>query len=169
MEEIWRPIKDYEGLYDVSNLGNVYSYRLKRNLKLSKDKIGYIRIGLQKTDRKDVKLFYVHRLVAQAFIPNIENKPFINHKDENKQNNNVFNLEWCTIEENMNYGTRNKRIGKSNKNSVYFSKKIRCIDTNTIYPSISEASRQTKIPSSNICKCYKGEREIAGGYKWELI
>lgn len=169
MKEIWKPIKNFEGLYDISNKGNIYSHRKKRNLILSLEKNGYVRVGLQKTNRKDVRFFYVHRLVAEAFIPNIENKPFINHKDENKQNNNVSNLEWCTTKENMNYGTRNERIGNKNKNSLYFSKKIRCIDTNTIYPSISEASRQTKIPSSNICKCYKGERKVAGGYKWELI
>lgn len=169
IQEIWKPIKNYEGIYDVSNFGNVYSYRLKRNLKLSKDKIGYIRIGLQKINRTDVKLFYVHKLVAQAFIPNPLNKPFINHKDENKANNNVNNLEWCTIQENINYGTRNERIGKSNTNSIYFSKKVMCIDTKQIYPSLSEASRQTGIPISNISKCCSGTRRIAGGYKWATI
>ena len=169
MKEIWKPIKNFEGIYDVSNLGNVYSYRLKRNLKLSVDKIGYVRICLQKTNRKDAKRYYVHRLVAEAFIQNIKNKQFINHKDENKTNNCIDNLEWCTAKENMNYGTRNKRIGLSNKNSVYFSKKIKCIDTNIVYPSMSEASRQTGICLPNICKCCKGERKVAGGYKWELI
>lgn len=167
--EIWKPIKGYENIYNVSNCGNVYSYRLKRNLKLSTDKIGYVRIGLQKTNRKDVKLFYVHRLVAEAFIPNKEEKPFINHKDENKQNNCVDNLEWCTHKENMNYGTRNERIGKANKNSIYFSKKVKCITTGEIFESMNEAFRKTGIWTTNIAKCCNGKRKTAGGLQWQIL
>lgn len=167
--EIWRPIKGYENIYDVSNYGNVYSHRLKRNLKLSTDKLGYIRIGLQKTNRKDVRKFYVHRLVAEAFIPNKDDKSFINHKDENKKNNCVNNLEWCTHKENMNYGTRNKRIALANKNSIYLSKKIKCITTGEIFDSMNDAFRRTGVWRPNITKCCNGERKTAGGLKWQIL
>lgn len=167
--ELWRPVVGFEGLYDVSNTGNIYSHRLKRNLVLSKDKIGYVRIGLQKTDRKSCKFYFVHRLVAEAFVPNPEHKPQINHKDENKTNNHANNLEWCSCVENMNWGTRNQRIGTSNTNNPLTSKRVVCVDTCKIYPSIAEASRQLKIGAANISACCRGRRKVAGGLKWQLI
>lgn len=163
-----RPIKGYEGLYSVSNLGNVYSFRLNRNLELSKDKSGYVRIGLQKKTRKDVRLLFVHRLVAEAFIDNVEGKPFVNHRDENKSNNRVDNLEWCTHLENVNYGTRNSRIGNSNRNSKYFSKRVVCTSTNVVYESMKEASRKTGVFVGNISNCCNGKRKTAGGFKWAI-
>ena len=168
-QEIWKPVKGFEGLYEVSNIGNVYSHRLKRNLMLSADKLGYIRIGLERTNRKDIKNFYVHRLVANAFIENPHNKPFINHKDENKKNNSVENLEWCTHKENMNYGTRNNRISINNKNHPCRSKKVICLNTGVVYPSIMEAQRKTLVWATNIYKCCINERKSAGGYKWQMI
>ena len=109
MQEIWKDIKDYEGRYQVSNLGNVKS--LKTNKLLYCSKSGrtrkYLRVGLHKN--KTRKMFSVHELVAKTFIPNPNNYPCINHKDENPSNNCVTNLCWCTYKENINYGTRNLR------------------------------------------------------------
>lgn len=122
MTEIWKPIKGYEGLYEVSNFGQVRSVdryvrfgrwgddqtRLRKSKLLSlKEDFGHYRVTLFKESKR--KLFFVHRLVAEAFIPNPYNLPVINHKDENGHNNRVDNLEWCTVKYNVNYGTSIKR------------------------------------------------------------
>lgn len=166
--EIWKDIKDYEGLYQVSNLGRVKS--LKRKYVLT-DKIlipridtdGYALINLSNRNKKTT--FKIHRLVAQAFIPNPKNLPEINHKDENKLNNKVENLEWCTAEYNNAYGTRHsmyKVLPQNQKNNPYTSKVIQCIETGIIYPSISEAQRQTK------CRINL-KQKTSGGYHWKYI
>lgn len=122
MQEIWKPIVGWEGLYEVSNLGNIRSLDkyvnsgIKNNIKvlrkgqLLKIRInqGYLEVTLTHNNKR--KYCKVHRLVAQTFIPNPDNLPQINHKDENPLNNNVENLEWCTAKYNCNYGTRNNRI-----------------------------------------------------------
>lgn len=107
MKEIWKDIKGYEGLYQVSNTGKVKI--LSKNIikKTTKVPKGYLRVGLTKNGK--TKYFYPHRLVAQAFIPNLQNKPCVNHKDRNVKNNNVDNLEWCTYKENNNYENCQKR------------------------------------------------------------
>lgn len=124
MKEIWKPIMGYEGLYEVSNLGNVKSveryvksshrgyvgYR-KLNSKLLKptvNKWGYRTLSLRKDNKYTA--VRINRLVAQAFIPNPDNLPCVNHKDENKLNDAANNLEWCTYKYNNNYGDRNKKI-----------------------------------------------------------
>lgn len=111
MEEIWKPVKGYENVYEVSNLGNIKSIKYKggnveRVLKpqLNK-KLGYLYIGLYKNGKVSQKR--IHRLVAQTFIQNNDNKPDVNHKDGNKQNNNVNNLEWCTEKENAIHYIKN--------------------------------------------------------------
>lgn len=116
MDEMWKDIEGYEGLYQVSNTGQVKSlnYNQTGEIKLLKqytNKKGYKRTSLSKNGK--VKNHWMHRLVAIAFIPNPNNYKEINHKDENPSNNNVKNLEWCTHEYNMNYGTRNERASKS--------------------------------------------------------
>lgn len=118
MIEIWRDIPGYEGKYQVSNTGEVKSlnYNSSGKSKLLKqiaDKKGYNRVGLCKNGKR--KYYFVHRLVAMTFIPNPDNLPIINHKDEDKINNNVNNLEWCTYEYNNNYGTKKERLSKSMK------------------------------------------------------
>lgn len=117
--EVWKDIKDYEGFYQGSNWGRVKSleridcighHRKERILKPKKDKYGYLQVNLWKNGKK--KTFTVHRLVTEAFIPNPNNLPCINHKDECKTNNNVNNLEWCDNKYNNAYGTRTERCCK---------------------------------------------------------
>lgn len=117
IEEIWRPIEGYEGLYEISNTGQVRSldkydsmnrFYEGRILKLFADRLGYLRAQLYSNNKK--KSFLVHRLVAEAFIPNPDNLPQVNHRDENPSNDNVDNLEWCDAKYNSNYGTRIDRI-----------------------------------------------------------
>lgn len=125
MEEIWKDIEGYEGLYQISNLGRVKSfgngsksrwYGKERILSATNDSKGYKQIKL--TNKKERKTFKVHRLVAQAFIPNPYNLPQINHKDEVKSNNRADNLEWCDNQYNCDYSK---------------SKRVICVETNKIY------------------------------------
>lgn len=163
MEE-WRDIKGYEGLYQVSNLGRVKSLARKTNNQYGKkerlmtqklDKDGYKRVGLNKNGKQ---IYYgVHRLVAQAFISNPNNYPQINHKDENKSNNKVDNLEWCDGKYNQNYGTINERRTQKLK------KKVICITTGEKFDSIIEASEKYNIKNkSDISRVCKGKRNYCG-------
>ena len=125
-DEIWKDIKDYEGIYQVSNLGRVKSCdRCIRNsrgvwhikekiLKCSKRNDGYIMVALRYNG--DNRRILVHRLVAEAFIPNPNNLPLVNHKDESRDNNKADNLEWCTNEYNLHYGTADERWLQSQHN-----------------------------------------------------
>ncbi|MCI6614441.1 MAG: NUMOD4 domain-containing protein [Mollicutes bacterium] len=113
MNEIWKDVIGYENLYKVSNWGRVKSFRFgkERILKTFKNKDGYLQVGLWKNNKR--KIFLVHRLVAQAFLDNPNNLPEVNHKDENKLNNVVSNLEWCDRTYNVNYGTAIERMIKT--------------------------------------------------------
>ena len=122
---------------------------------------GYEMVALYKEGKaRNTK---VHRLVAQAFIPNPNNYPQVNHKDEDKTNYNVDNLEWCTNEYNHNYGTRNERVAKS------LSKKVICITTGEIFNRMREACRKYDINTRRMTECCQGKRKTAGGYKWKYF
>ena len=106
---------------------------------------------------------YVHRLIAEAFIPNPNNYPYINHKNENKLDNRIENLEWCTPQYNINYGTRNERAKKSlYKSVIQIDKNNKIIKK---WDSINEAQKEFKI--KNISTCCKGKRKTAGGFIWK--
>lgn len=159
MKEEWRDVKDFEGLYKVSNFGRIKSNN--KILKARQRKDGYLIVALSKCGY--AKNYYLHRLVAEAFVTNKSNLPCINHIDENKQNNYVYNLEWCTRSYNNNYGTARKRSVEK------ISKKVLCIETNTIFNSILEASKTTNINAANICEVCKGCRKTAGKYHWKYL
>lgn len=165
--EIWREIAGYEGLYKVSNMGRVMSlnYRHTGKVKVLKnrpEKDGYLVINFCYNGK--IKTFKIHRLVAEAFIPNPDNLPQVNHKDEDKTNNCVENLEWCTNKYNSNYGTRKHRLSETHKISVsQFDKTGLLIK---VYSSGITAQMETGINSSNITKCCRGKLKTAGGYIW---
>ena len=164
MEEIWKDKKDYEGHYQVSNLGRVKSIKFGKEIILKQHiniKGGYYYVCLLKNGKH--KNYYVHRLVAEAFLPITDNLPQVNHKDENKLNNSVDNLEWCTNEYNHNYGTINERISQSQ------SKPVLQYDLNgnliKEWKSINECGRNG-FNQGDICKCCNGKRKTAKGFIW---
>ena len=152
MQEVWKDIKGYEGLYQISNTGKVKGLKRNKVLKPILQRSGYYYVDLQRKRR------LVHRLVAEAFIDNPDNLPEVNHKDENKLNNSVENLEWCDSKYNANYGTRNKRRGKP----------IQCIETGIIYWGAREMERQLGIKHNNIAEAIRNGTR-AGGYHWQYV
>jgi len=168
-EEFWRPVVGYEGLYEVSNLGKVRSlnyHKQRGRIELMKPSLvwdGHLRVHLSKEGRARNKL--VHRLVAEAFIPNQQMLPQINHKNEIKDDNRVENLEWCTLSYNMQYGTRVSRIAQSKRIPILqLSKRGEFVAR---YNSIVEAVERTGIPRHHIIDCARGRRKSTGGYKWK--
>lgn len=131
-------------------------------LKPTINRWGYYLVCLNNINRKWVS---VHRLVAQTFLPNPDNLPQVNHIDENKTNNCVDNLEWCSVQYNNTYGDRIKKaVKKTNKPVEQYTKDGQFVKE---YPSAIEAERQTGISSANICTCCKGRLKTAGGYIWK--
>ena len=179
-QEIWKDIEGFEGLYQISNLGRVYSLggrimgrmnnRYKNKPRFIKPHMrnGYSHACL----KKDGKQYHlkIHRLVAMAFIPNPNNLPFINHKDENKTNNTVENLEWCTAKYNLNYGTHNERMIETKSNNP-----IKQIDKDgnviAIFRSSREVERNLGFNHHSITNCCKHKYgyKSAYGYKWEFV
>ena len=158
--EIWHDIEGYEGLYQISNKGRVKSlYKgSERILKPLDNGREYLRAHLTKENTS--KHIRIHRLVAQAFIPNPHNLPEINHKDENKKNNCVENLEWCDRRYNVNYGTRNERVSRK---IFQYSKSGEFIRE---WKSAEEVKRVLGIDNSHIIACCKGKLKSAGGFVW---
>lgn len=172
MEE-WKEIENYPN-YMVSNKGNVKSLNYKQTglekiMKQKKRKNGYCEISLRNKDGG--RWFLVHRLVAMAFIPNPENKPQVNHKDENKENNSVENLEWMTSQENLNYGEHNKKMAKTLGIPVVAIN----IDTGLRleFESATEASRVMNLSQGNIWACCKNKygkkKNVYKNFIWSYI
>lgn len=176
-QEIWKDIKGYEELYQVSNMGRIKSLKRKAKNKngyrITNEKIikpvltstcKYYTVGLCKNKKR--KILLVHRLVAQAFIPNPNNYKEVNHKDENKQNNNVNNLEWCNHQYNMHYGKCLKMISINQHR-----KKINQYDLegNFIkqWESVSDIKKELNI--TNIASCCKGRYKQCNGYIWKYV
>lgn len=163
MKEIWKDIKEYEGIYQVSNLGKVKRVKTNRVLKGCKDKGGYLRVNLSKNSVTSTNT--LHRLVAEAFIPNTDNKPEVNHIDEDKTNNRVDNLEWSTRKDNLNYGTRNKRISKTQSVPI-IATNIKTGKSTEFYGT-NDCARRLGLYSSNITRVLKGVSKQTGGYKFK--
>ena len=163
MKEIWKDIKDYEGLYQVSNLGRVKSSYTNRGLTGYKDTCGYLLVGLYKNNIRSSKK--IHRLVAQAFIPNPDNKSQVNHIDEDKTNNNVSNLEWVTAKENLNHGTRTERMSKTQSIPI-IATNIKTGESKEFY-GLRECSRQVGLHPQNISAVLKGRLKQTGGYTFK--
>ena len=178
MEEIWKPVRNYEGLYEVSNMGRVKSLeRMKRNsrgyyktpekiLKAEKNNsTGYLQLHLYKEGKR--KLCYVHRLVATAFCENPMGYDEINHKDEDKTNNMAENLEYCSRSYNCTYNGLAKRTGKKISKPVYSIDKESGLVT--YWESAREAGKVLDIDSSHITKCCKGKMKSIGGFYWHYV
>lgn len=185
--ETWRDIEELNGKYEISSYGRLRNKTNKVVLKPRKNYKGYLDIKICG------KTKLLHRLVAQTFISNPDNKPQVNHIDEDKTNNHVDNLEWVTAKENSNWGTRNDRrvmntdYRKRNSSYGYVhrldnvdwdnvnkDKKIAVVGKNvngneSLFKSIREASRATGASSGHISECINGKRKSAGGYIWVRI
>ena len=161
--EVWRDIEGYEGLYQVSNFGNVRSIKNGR-LKVLKpvfNSKGYHRVCLCKYGK--IKNYSVHRLVLSAFVPNTLNLPQINHKNEIRTDNRLENLEWCDAKYNCNYGNHSYSFSKSK------SKRILCIETGEVFDSVKEASNTLKCSHSLISQCLNNKIKTAYGYHWRFV
>lgn len=177
MQEVWKDIKGYEGLYQVSNLGRVKSLDRKRSdyrgdyanikgqlKKTKEDNNGYLRVGLSKDGIKNK--YSVHRLVAQAFIPNPENKLQVNHINGIKTDNRIENLEWCTNKENIQHASR-KGLLKPNKKKVnQYKISIELVNT---YDSITEAAKSINRSVTDIHHVLNKKNKTAGGYIWKYV
>ena len=164
--EIWKKIDGYT-IYEVSNTGkvrNVITGKLKA-IRITKN--GYCITDLKENGIQRTK--YVHRLVAEAFIKNDDMLPQVNHKDEDKTNNNADNLEWCTCSYNLQYNGRAKKVGEHHKTHHKLCKKVMCVETNEIFPSVSSAGRAKGILPISISYCLNGKQKHAGGYSWVVF
>ena len=168
MKEIWKDIKGYEGLYQVSSLGRVKRVDTDRILKTYANK-GYHQVQLSKNNIKSNKT--IHRLVAQAFIPNPENKPEVNHIDEDKSNNSISNLNWMTSKENSNHGTRGIRIGvasgKTRSKAVKATNVMSGVTLN--FESAAQCAKILSVSQGNVTRTLKGRSKTVGGYYVEYL
>ena len=159
-------IKGYEGLYAITSCGKVWSYRRNKFMKNIPAKDGYLKITLCKNGKP--RTYQVHRLVAEAYIPNPEGKPQVNHLDEVKTHNWVGNLEWATAKENINYGTRNERVAETLKAkgcSPYggkAKKPVYCVELDRVFDSTCQAAKELKLDQGSISKCCNGKLKTCG-------
>ena len=177
-EEVWRDVKGYEGLYQVSSDGRVKSLERKFIDKIGReryvkecilkpaiDRYGYLLVSLYAGGKQ--KMHTVHRLVCEAFHENPDNKPQVNHINEIKTDNRASNLEWATARENSNFGTRNERMAKTKSEPV--GQYTLDGDLVKVWQSTREVERRTGFACSNICKAAKGNCKTAYGFIWKYV
>ena len=161
--ELWIDVPGYENLYKVSSYGRIYS-EFKNKLLKPENVNGYLRVTLCK-NKSEHKRFFVHRIVASAFLDNPMNLPFINHKNQLRTDNNVSNLEWCDSVYNNNYADRTIKAAKSKSLPILqFDLHDKLIQE---WSSAKEAEIELGISRGRICNVCKGKRSTAGGYKWK--
>lgn len=172
--EQWCEIPGYNGDYLISSEGRVKSFKtVERILSSADNGKGYQVVSLW-LDGKH-KMHYIHRLVAQAFIPNPNILPQVNHKDENKKNNNIHNLEWCDNAYNNLYGTKRVRQGESllNNENHKTKKRVYKLSLNgekiASYRSMREAERENNLCNGSISAYFRNNYTHTGGYKWLII
>lgn len=163
--EVWKPVPNYEDLYEVSNTGKIRSlcgrYGHLNELKQCIGSKGYLLVTLCRKGKQ--KTTNVHRIVATVFIPNPNGYPCINHKDLNKQNNMVNNLEWCSYTHNNTFAERAKRSGEKR------GLPVKCVETGAVFYCAYEASRKTGIRQSGISMCCNGKLKTSGGFHWTFV
>lgn len=168
MEEIWKDITGYKGLYQISSLGRVKSSRHDIILKTYVNR-GYHQVHLSKNNIKSSRT--IHRLVAEASIPNPENKPQVNHIDEDKSNNSMSNLNWMTAKENSNHGTRSLRVGVASGKTR--SKPVKAINVTSgvtlKFESAAQCAKILSVSQGNVTRTLKGRSKTVGGYYVEYL
>lgn len=173
MEEEWKDIKGYEGMYQISTLGRIKSFKCnrKRILKIGSNPLGYVIIGLWKDNKE--KFYQVHRIVAETFIENVDNKKEVNHIDGNKRNNSIENLEWVTRSENMKHAIKNKLlvIDRNKCKNKRKMKSIQQLDLNgnliKDWDSYIDIVNNLEKSGSHIYDCCLNKRKSAYGYRWK--
>lgn len=175
--ELWKDIKGYEGLYQVSTKGNVRSLNWRnhgfvKNLYLKKQNRGYLQVELAKNGK--TKMFMVHRLVAEAFLKNPEDYPCVNHLNEEKQDNRVENLEWCSASTNVKYSLEKHRDRVTNRryhtSHCRLTKPILQIKDGTVvrrWDNSRQIFKETGMSDWSISECCRGNRKHAYGYDWQ--
>lgn len=176
MKEEWKDVKGYEGIYEISNLGNVKSFYSGKIISQKKNNRGYMVVDLYKNRQR--KSFLVHRIVAISFLNKDKLCNDVNHIDENKENNCVENLEWCTHKENVNKWCKNntEKVGRKQFKST---EKYRKLDMNIsmfnkdgsfikTYTRASDIKKELNKDISCIIQCCDGKRKSAYGYKWKF-
>ncbi len=178
IEKQWKFIPGFRNRYLVSNYGEVYSIVKNKLMEPQhflygpKRKYLYVTLTISGDKKKFKK--QVHRLVAEAFIPNPNNLPQINHIDENQENNAIWNLEWCDSKYNNNYGTRNERIRNTHnlRKTIRMEKPVIQISMDgkwlKKYRSATDAEKQTGICHAGISSVARGKCKAFGGYKWQF-
>ena len=165
-DEQWYPVKGYESMYEVSDQGRVKSVKFGKEkiLKPGRNQQGYLLVNICKNGER--KMYLVHRLVAQAFIPNTNNLPQVNHKDEDKENNKVENLEWCDSKYNINYGNRTQRqVYKLSKPVLQYTKSGGLVRE---WKSATDVERNLGYFHNYISKCCTGRYKSAYNFIWKF-
>lgn len=177
-----KPLKGFENLYTIEEDGTIYNSKTGHIIKARPDKDGYLRVSLWNGDKQFTR--FVHRLLAETFIPNPQNLPLINHKDENKTNNSLSNLEWCTHWYNITYsrdkdlalkkgvdymGEKRNSATTTKRPGAGTSKPVKCIETGQIFSSGKEAAEIMGLDASHISKVCRGKAKSHKGYHFEFV
>ena len=151
-----KDIPEFAGLYAATADGRIYSYRRKRFMKICNGNKGYKQVCIQVGKKAHMR--YVHRLVATAWLPNPDNLPEVNHKDEDKSNNDISNLEWCTRRYNLQVSSVGFKL-----------RPVRCVELNKDFESLTDAAKFAGVSVAAINDAVKGRIKTSGGYHWEYI